>query len=100
MKPVDMLGFGPTRTAVKNPAGGYNVTVTPPEIVQMQGHTLHLTDDQYIRYQAWNEGGGLIQDVLPDLTGAQREILMTGMGDDDFQRLKQEGDEPGDEIEF
>lgn len=87
MKPVDMLGFGPTRTAVKNPAGGYNVTVTPPEIVQMQGHTLHLTDDQYIRYQAWHEGGALIQDVLPDLTGAQREILMTGIGDDDFHEI-------------
>lgn len=90
MKPADMLGFGPTRTAIKNSAGGYNVTVTPPEIVQLKGNTLHLTDDQYNRYLAWINGGLLIQDALPELSNAELEILMTGIGDDDFQALKDE----------
>ena len=92
MKPVDMLGFGPTRTAVKNPAGGYNVTVTPPAIVQLKGNTLHLTDDQYSRYCAWISGGLLIQEALPELPNAQLEILMTGIGDDDFKAVTREDD--------
>ncbi len=27
----------------------------------------------------WLKGGGLIQDVMPDLSASQREFLMTGM---------------------
>lgn len=86
MKPVDMLGFGPTRTAVATD-NGWLVTVTPPEIVQLKGHTIRLSNDQYERYLSWHNGGGLIQDALPDLTGAQREILMTGIGDEDFHEI-------------
>lgn len=92
MKPVTIMGFGPTRSAERVRAGGYIITVTPPALLNLKGASLHLTDDQYLRYQAWNEGGLLIQDALPDLTDAQREMLMTGIGDDDFHEIAKEID--------
>jgi hypothetical protein len=45
--------------------------------------------NQYKGYQAWL-AGELIQNALPDLTAAQREILMTGIGNDEWSRMFRE----------
>lgn len=49
-------------------------------------HTMDLpvTQEQLDRYYS---GGGLIQDVFPDLTKAQREFLMTGYTEEDWARM-------------
>ncbi len=52
-----------------------------------RGASVILTEDQYQRYKAWLVNGSLIQDALPDLGRDQREILMTGIGPEDFSKL-------------
>lgn len=89
MKPVDMLGLGPKREATQNDAG-WVVKVTPPEWSGFDASSVQLTEDQYIRYLDWNIRGGLIHVCLSDLSAADREILMTGIGDKEFERFKEE----------
>lgn len=85
MRPIDMLGMGPTRRAVVVD-DGWIVTVTPPPILGLKGNSLRLTNDQYERYQAWlHTNTILIYHALPELTNAEREILMTGMSSEDFE---------------
>lgn len=44
-------------------------------------------------YRLWQEQGAFIQDALPFLTAGQREILMTGTGDECWDAMFQEEDE-------
>lgn len=48
---------------------------------------LEVTPDQWERILDWITKGGPIQDHLPDLTDAQRELLMTGIRDEDFDTM-------------
>lgn len=97
MKPIDLLHFGPTRTATRRLDGSYIITVTPSIVTGLPPTTIQLTADQYRRFHDdWLMGDKLIQDALPDLSPAQREILMTGIGEEDFHRIASE-DEEGDE---
>ena len=80
MKPIDLLGLGPTRKEFHIESDDmYRITVTPPAWAEMEeGEELLLTPDQYRRYKRWMETGILIQDALPDLSPAEREYLITG----------------------
>jgi len=42
---------------------------------------LDITLDQL---HQWENGLGLIQDIMPNLTAAEREFIMSGMTDDDW----------------
>lgn len=78
MKPIDILGMGPTRTITALADGRFEVKVQPPAWVgKYPAKVVTLTEDQYRRYKLW-EGGTLIQDALPDLTGVEREIILNG----------------------
>jgi hypothetical protein len=85
MKPIDVLGFGPKRTVVQV-GENYCITVTPPTATKLKARSVTLNADQWLRYQAWL-GGRLIQDALPDLSDDDREILITGIGPEDFAKL-------------
>lgn len=53
-----------------------------------QPSSVQLTPDQAVRAARWLTGkGGAIQDLLPDLTPPQREIIMTGIHPDCWERL-------------
>jgi len=79
--------FQPTRVEEKI-GSRWRVTVTPPPIVGISKSTgVSLTEDQYARYCKWRDDGVLIQDALPELTSSQREAILTGLGDDDFDRI-------------
>lgn len=83
-KPIDMLNMGPTRTERKD-GDKWIVTVTPPSWSGFsESKSVELSQDQYERYLLWRDGPTLIQMVLSDLTSADREILMTGVGPEDF----------------
>jgi len=78
-KPIDVLGMGPTRTVTQTPAGNYLITVTPPEWTGIKkGKSIRLSRDQYERFVLWMGTQKLIQDVFPELTSEQREILLNG----------------------
>lgn len=42
-------------------------------------HVVHLTDDQSMRYKEYVGGNGHIQDLLPDLSADDREMLISGV---------------------
>jgi len=87
--------MGPEREHTQNPDGSWTVKVTPPAWSGMtQGASVTLTSNQYARYQKWMAGEGLIQDMLHDLFGSDREILMTGIGPQEWDdTFKDEEDE-------
>ena len=49
--------------------------------------TVELTDDQLDRFLDWRMGKGNIQDLLPDLDEDEREMLLTGMGPEQWDSL-------------
>jgi hypothetical protein len=76
---IRIPGFEPERSARELPGGNWLVKVTPAAIARAPAQELELTAEQFHRYCLWCEGRGLIQELLPDLTNAQREILQTGL---------------------
>ena len=82
-----MVKFGPTRR-VERRNGGWRVFVKPPSMVgDLPEQHVDLTSEQFARFIGWHEGGGMIQDLLPDLTASQREILISGLSDEDFEQF-------------
>lgn len=77
MKPIDRMGFGPTREVTHDGEGGYIVMVTPPKLLGPKP-TVHvnLTADQFRRYQQWERG-----------------MLMTGLSDEDFHKFTRSDEE-------
>lgn len=90
-RPVDLIrGFGPTRS-VRQLGDKYVVSVTPPAFLGLPTQDLVLTADQYRRYEEWR-AGRLIQEALPELSASQRELLMTGLTDTDFNKYAGDDD--------
>jgi hypothetical protein len=89
---MDIPGFSPTRR-VEQTANGFVVYVKPPDFIGTPEVSVFLTLDQYARYQQWRNGPLLIQDALPDLTVSEREMLMSGLGDENFHRLTKDNDD-------
>jgi len=81
---LDKLGLGPKREHTEQPDGTWRVSVTAPG---RSTQTLILNTSQYARYWAWRRGDGLIQDMLPELSKDQREILMSGIGPEDWAHM-------------
>lgn len=85
-------GFAPTRNVTEQD-GHFIVTVTPPSFIGLPGASVKLTKDQFDRYNQWRNKDGMIQDLLPELSIVDREILMSGIGAEDFNCLFPEDDE-------
>jgi len=87
----------PTYKAMRLPSGDTEVRVTAhPMWADMQQNgpvTVTLTPDQYQRFLQWFNGAGLIQDLLPDLDASTREKLQSGLDDESFGAIANEGDE-------
>ena len=83
-----------SRTAVED-RGGWLVAGYAPDFMHLQPQSIWLTNDQYARYCEWQSGPLLIQEALPDLSDDEREILMSGIGPDDWDRLYADDDEDG-----
>jgi len=90
-------GMQPSRRVIETTGTHVTVGVTPPEFMKLPEQQLTLTTDQYARYVEWLGGRVLIQDVLPDLTPDEREVLLSGIGDQDFRRIAG-GDDEDEEL--
>lgn len=69
------------RKVVSATADHYNI-----EITTVGGKLIELAVDRY-GYDAWLKGT-LIQYALPNLTSEERELLKTGMTDEDWENVK------------
>lgn len=88
MSIADKLGFGPSRRITQLPDGRYIIHVRPPAMIgDLPEQQVPLTEEQYEGYKRWRDTGALIQDCLPDLSPSQREMLMTGLGDEEFHEI-------------
>lgn len=80
---ADKLGLGPSRVETKCEDGTWIIETKAPEWSGYRGppSRIKLTADQYRRYRLWRDHGETIQSTLPELSGWQREELMTGIVD-------------------
>lgn len=93
MNMADKLGLGPLREVTELPDGKFQVKITPPAWSGFKnGSTLTLTPGQYERYQQWLGGNVLIQDAFPEFTAGQREALISGIPEVDFDKFAEEED--------
>ena len=82
MSLADMIpGFAPTRT-VEEKNGMFHVTVVPPPFMKDNGGTVVLTPDQYERYQMARMGSATMAGMLPELSRADLERLISGLSMD------------------
>lgn len=74
--------------------------LTKPSMLTGKVHTLELpiTEAELEAYQAQRRGGKAIQDYFPQLTPVQREFIMTGITDEEWQEfiVQDESDEEDD----
>ena len=83
VKPIERMGFAPTYEEHKTNTG-WTIIVTPSKLFGGGNAAIELTDAQFARYRQWRTGGKLIQNMLPELTAEQREILLTGLNNKRF----------------
>jgi len=94
IKPIDRVpDFAPRRREEKNADGTWTVHVQPPAMFSLPEQSMRLTADQYQRYRQWRDSGVLIQEALPELSNSQREILLSGLGDEDFHKFAGDDDD-------
>jgi hypothetical protein len=87
MRPIDKLGFGPTYAVHQLSDEQWRITVVPPAWAAVgNGASIVLNADQYRRFLKWRDSDGLIQNELPELSKGEREILMTGIGPDTWNK--------------
>jgi hypothetical protein len=86
---MDLEGMSPTRR-IEQTDNGYIVHVRPPDFMGCPEVSVFLTPDQYKRYVQWRDQDVMIQDALPDLSISEREMLISGLGDEDFHRIVRE----------
>jgi hypothetical protein len=55
--------------------------------------TANLTASQYAGYLQWKNQDWLIQDALPDLDAATREMIITGLSNEDFHKATRSDEE-------
>jgi hypothetical protein len=65
---------------------GGMIKVTRRSIFSQRLNTMELPIDLEM-FQVWRSGGGLVQDVFPQLNADQREFLMTGATPEEWARI-------------
>jgi len=63
---------------------GLTLTITPKPQFKAKPKTLYLTEGERLRFAEWYAGKLMIQDAFPDWPADKRELLLTGMDDDEF----------------
>jgi hypothetical protein len=82
---MELPGMTATRRVEQN-GEDFIVYVKPPAFFNQDEVAVHLTADQYKRYLLWRAGAGMIQDMLDDMSDDEREKLMSGLTDDNFNK--------------
>ena len=60
--------------------------ITRTSMATGKTHTMDLPISQE-KLDSWEKGKGLIQDIFPELTADQREFLITGMTQEEWDDL-------------
>jgi len=83
--------LSPTRSVEHDVSNDtYVITVVPSPLFGYSNvkNKVVLTSQQYVRYTEWiNDDLVMIQDALYDLSADDREILLTGLGSEEFDEI-------------
>jgi hypothetical protein len=79
----------PHRTLLWHTNGTVDVTVSPLTGGPARTRTLPITREQW---DAW-QGGEYIQRAMPHLSASDREFLLSGMTDEDFEKMRDEDED-------
>jgi hypothetical protein len=96
MSVLSKLGLGPKRVVTKNDDGTFTMAVFPPPWAGYEpgfSNSIILTEAQVNKYHEWNTSGLLIQEAFPELTDSQREIILSGLGDKEFEELAKDDED-------
>lgn len=75
----------PERKVDLLPNGSYRWTITPPAWSGFSQSIVILTEEQTNRALAWIDGRfRTIQEALPDLSADDREVILSGIGKDEW----------------
>jgi hypothetical protein len=89
MRPIEQLRCGPAYSWREH-GDKMLITVVPPEWAKMgNGASIELTADQFKRFLEWRKGEAIMEVALPELSLDQREILISGIGPDDWKKLEE-----------
>lgn len=93
MSVADQLGFGPKREVFQLTRDGivsYQINVTPNSMSRLKKtESVILNEEQFKGYEKWI-AGELIQRAMPFLSASDREILMTGIGPESWDKMFKE----------
>lgn len=87
MSIADKIGVAPQHRVTAQPDGSVIVTVIPPPIAKSPISRIPLTAKQYEGYLRWRVGGEMIQRAMPDLDDDTREIFMSGITPDVWDKM-------------
>lgn len=79
MRPIDTIMGSPRRRARPSQHGGAVELEVTPAMDQGAPQTMVVTVEQFTQVVRWLNRAGDIQDLLPDMTPEQREIVQTGL---------------------
>ena len=96
MKPVDELGLGPQRVLIRNQDGSAVLEVRPPAMFGGGCSQVALTASQVRKYEKWLSEGGSIQNAFPELSADAREVILSGIGSEEWEKLESEEDAQSD----
>jgi hypothetical protein len=82
--------WAPKRRVVKTTGTHVVIGIQPPAFFALPEAQFALTTEQYGRYCFWLARGGLIQDVFPEFSASEREVLQTGLSEADFDHFTKE----------
>lgn len=69
----------PQRTIRDLGDGKFELLVEPPAWTGFKSSKLILTEQQKKKLIGWLEHGGLIQEIFPELSSSDREIIVSGV---------------------
>lgn len=67
------------------------IIVTPHPVFKSGRKIFEVTEAEFRAISRWRQGEGMIQDLLPNWSAAKRELLLTGLSDEEFDTFT--GDE-------
>lgn len=90
---IDALKMGPIREASPIENGCWSIKVTPPSWSGFKPSSpIVLSGSQYAQYEKWLRGELTMKEALPELPPSTREVLMSGIDDDQWEEVYSEED--------
>ena len=80
------MGVRPKYTFIARDDGGW-LLIVRPIVPGLSVKEVVLTSHEHECIVRWMNGGGMLAHLLPDWTPSQREIILSGINDNEWDKL-------------